>query len=93
MRLAALLLLLPMATACVSHRHAIGLGATGTGETTARQYYILFGLVQANEVDAQRLAEGLTSYEIETEFSFVDLLLSPLLLPLTITTRTVTVRT
>lgn len=58
-----------------------------------RQYYLLFGLVRVNEVNVQRLASELTSYEVDTEYSFVDLLLSPLLLPLTATSRTVTVRT
>lgn len=46
-----------------------------------------------NDVSAQRMADGLTSYTIETEYSLTDLLLQPLLLPLTMTSRTVTVRT
>lgn len=78
---------------CVSHTHVVGLGPTGAGENSARQYYIFFGLVTLNSVDAQRLAPELTSYAIDTRFAFVDLLLSPLLLPLTATSRTVTVRT
>jgi hypothetical protein len=78
---------------CVSHQHTVGLGATGTGEQTARQYYFLFGLVQVNEVDTQRMAPDLTSYSVETKYGLLDLVLSPLLLPLTLTTRTVTVRT
>lgn len=80
-------------SACVSHEHSIGLGATGTGVVTARQYYVLFGFAKVNEVDPQRLAEGLTSYTIETRFGLVDLLLSPLLLPFSATSRTVVVRT
>lgn len=81
------------AAGCVSHQHTVGLGATGTGEQIARQYYFLFGLVQVNEVDTQRMAPDLTSYSIETKYGLLDLVLSPLLLPLTLTTRTVTVRT
>jgi hypothetical protein len=77
----------------MSHHHTIGLGATGTGETTVRQWYLLFGLAPINEVDSQRLAPDLTSYAVETRFTFIDLLLSPLLLPFSLTTRTVTVRT
>jgi hypothetical protein len=79
--------------ACVAHYHVVGLGATGSEEQSLRQYYLLFGLVRVNEVNVQRLASDLTSYEIGTEFSFVDLLLAPILLPLTATSRTVTVRT
>ena len=77
----------------MSHQHSVGLGATGTGVTTARQYYVLFGFAKVNEVDPQRLADGLTSYSIETGYGFVDLLLMPFLLPFTATSRTVVVRT
>jgi len=89
----AFLLLALAASGCVSHQHSIGLGATGTGVETARQYYVLFGLAKVNEVDPQRMAAGLTSYSIDTSFSFLDLLLAPFLLPLTATSRTVVVRT
>ena len=77
----------------MSHQHSVGLGATGTGVTTARQYYVLFGFAKVNEVDPPRLADGLTSYSIETGYGFVDLLLMPFLLPFTATSRTVVVRT
>lgn len=90
---AAACLMLLFATGCVHHRHSVGLGATGTGEQQARQYYFLFGLVATNDVSAQRMADGLTSYTIETQYSIIDILLQPLLLPLTMTSRTVTVRT
>jgi hypothetical protein len=81
------------AAGCTSHYHSIGLGPTGSAEQSERQYYFLFGLIRINEVDPGRMAADLTSYSIETEFSFTDLLLSPLLIPLTVTSRTVTVRT
>jgi hypothetical protein len=85
--------LLLAAAGCMSHQHTVGLGPTGSGETVTRQYYVLFGLIQANDVDPQRLADGLTSYAVDTRFGFVDILLAPLLAPLTLTSRTVTVRT
>jgi hypothetical protein len=78
---------------CTAHRHTVGLGPTGTGETSVRQWYLLFGLAPVNEVDTQRLAPDLTSYAIETRSSFLDIVLLPLLLPFTVVTRTVTVRT
>jgi len=82
-----------LASGCVSHRHVVGLGATGSSATTARQYYLFFGLVPLNTIDSQRMAPDLTSYSIETRFGVADLLLSPFLLPFTLTTRTVVVRT
>lgn len=87
------LLSLLAASGCVGHTHVVGLGATGTGAVTERQYYLLFGLVPINEVDSQRAAADLTSYTVETGFGLVDLLLSPVLLPLTVTSRSVVVRT
>ena len=76
----------------MAHSHRIGSGPTGLGEESARQFYILFGLVQLNEVNVQRMAADLVSYDIESDYSFVDLLLQPFLLILTCTSRTVTVR-
>ncbi|MCA8973821.1 MAG: hypothetical protein KDC98_03830 [Planctomycetes bacterium] len=81
------------ANGCVSHVHTVGLGAAGTETRVERQYYWLFGFVDVNEVDAQRMAGNLTSYTIETGYGLTDFLLTPLLLPLLATSRTVTVRT
>lgn len=86
--LAALLLCLG---GCVGHLHRVGVGPTGLGSERGRQVYLLFGLWSLNDVDVQRMASDLTGYSIETEYGWVDLLLTPILLPLTITTRTVTV--
>jgi len=73
------------------HEHRLGLGPTGSGSESARQFYFLFGLVRTNEVDEQRMASGLTSYSVATEYGILDILLQPFLLPLTMTSRTVTV--
>ena len=88
----ALLPVLLCASGCMAHFHSVGLGSTGTREVSARQFYLLFGLVRLNDIDTQRMAPDLTSYTIETSYSFVDMLLSPLI-ALTVTTRTVVVRT
>lgn len=85
-------LLLLVAPAC-AHYHSVGLGATGSEETSARQHYILWGLIAANEVDAQRMAPGLTSYEVVTYYGILDLVMAPFLFPLSMTSRTVKVRT
>ena len=78
------------ANGCTIHHHRVGVGPNGVGSESMRQYYLFFGLIQLNEVDSQRMTRDLSGYEVVTEFSFTDFLLSPLLL-LTITTRTVTV--
>ena len=76
---------------CVSHQHRIGVGGTGSRAESARQFYVLFGLIRLNEVNVQRMSDDLTSYDIDSRYGWVDLALSPLLLPLTVTSRTVTV--
>jgi hypothetical protein len=40
-----------VAPGCVSHSHPVGLGATGTAEQSARQFYLFFGLVPLNTVE------------------------------------------
>lgn len=89
----ALLAALCLLQGCVSNSVSVGLGSTGSGDRTERQYYLLFGLVSVNEVDTRRMAGSLTSYAVDAEFGWMDLLLAPILLPLTMTSRTVTVRT
>lgn len=88
---ACLLALLLAPSACQIHTHRVGGGPTGIGQESERQFYLFFGLLRVNDVNVQRYAADLTSYEIRSEFSWVDLLLAPLLLPFTVTTRTVTV--
>ncbi len=88
--LAAVLCVL-FSASCVTHTHRVGVGGTGVGQASARQYYLFFGLARLNTVEEGRLAPDVTSYDVRTEFSFVDFLLTPFLLPLTMTSRTVTV--
>ena len=77
--------------ACQVHTHRIGAGPSGLGSDSLRQYYLLFGLVPVSEGDSQRLTQDSTSYEIVTKYSLVDMLLAPILAPLTMTSRTVQV--
>lgn len=79
-------------SSCVWHQHTVGLGPNAIGTESARQFYILFGLLRLNEVDSQRMTHDLRSYRVTTSFSLVDFLLTPILLPLLGTTsRTVVV--
>jgi len=82
-----------LGTGCMAHVHTVGLGATSGEIETSRQYYWLFGFIDINEVDTERMAGDLTSYSVETSYGFVDFVLMPLLLPLLATSRTVVVRT
>lgn len=75
-----------------AHVHQVGVGSTGVAEDTQRQYYILFGLYRINDADVMEMAAGQTGYDVYTRTGLYDLLLLPLLLPLTCSSRTVTVR-
>ena len=83
--------LVPLLAGCSVHHHRVGNGPAGIGTETTRQYYILFGWLRLNDVDTKRLAADQSSYAIETSWSFTDFLLTPLLLPLTVTSRTITI--
>ena len=81
-------------SACATHTHVIGDGPqTGVTET-ARQYYVLFGLVPLNKVDTNAMIGGATDYRLETGQQGMDVLISAaagLIVPTTISSRTVKV--
>ncbi len=88
---ASLLALLPGLSGCMTHEHRVGAGPAGVGRASHRQYYLFFGLMRLNEVDAQRELQGKPSFAVTTYFGFSDFILSGLLAPLTVCTRSVTV--
>lgn len=87
-----LILALASLSSCLSHSYRIGGGPNGIGDASTRQYYLFFGLMQINEADHQRLTRDMTSYEIVSEMTFTDFMIATLLFPLTVTSRTITVR-
>ena len=64
-----------------------------TATTDVKKQALWSQLADIAETDGVFVDRTLTSYSIETKYGLPDLVLSPLLLPLTLTTRTVTVRT
>ena len=81
-------------SACATHTHTIGDGPqTGLTET-ARQYYVLFGLVPLNKVDTNAMIDGASDYRLETGMQGIDILIQAaagLIIPTTISSRTVKV--
>jgi len=76
---------------CSPHTHVVGNGAKGGESVSARQWYILCGLVPLNNVDTKQMSAGATDYTIKTRESFIDILLSCVTSFVTIGSRTVTV--
>lgn len=76
---------------CATHIHEVGNGAQSNDMTTARQWYFLFGLAPINEVSTYAMAGKATDYEIKTEATVVDSIISAFTGAI-ISCRTVTVR-
>ena len=85
-----LVLVAPMSS-CYTMTHQVGSGAQGSSEDSAKQWYILWGLIPLNHVDSQELADGATDYTVETQHGVVDILISLVTTWVTIVPFTVTV--
>ena len=81
---------LPM-TSCYTMTHKVGSGGAGTEETTDRQWFILWGLVEINHVDSQEMAGGASDYTVKTEMSVIDVVINLFTAWVTVYSREVTV--
>jgi hypothetical protein len=77
---------------CAAHIHVIGEGAKGSDVVNAKQWYILMGLVPLNKVDTKAMAGDAANYEIKTQQSFIDAIISGITSCVTISCRSVTVK-
>lgn len=85
-------LLMVVMVGCMAHHHVIGDGAKTGVEVSARQWYILGGLIPLNEVNTKEMAGGATDYEIITAQTFTDYLINAFTGIVTVYSRTVTVK-
>jgi len=76
---------------CSTHIHTVGTGPQTGQVETARQWYILFGLIPLNSVDAGAMAGGAANYEIKTSTTGLDILIGIPAQYVTVRSRTVTV--
>jgi hypothetical protein len=60
------------ASGCLTHRHIVGNGASTGQSQTAKDWYLLWGLVRLNTVDTKAMAGNTSNYTIDTEESFLD---------------------
>ena len=93
-KLSAALLIVAMlcVIGCAAHVHKVGNGAQGTEFMAERQWYVLWGLVPVNDVDTHAMAAGATDYEIVTEYTLVDGVISIFTNVVTVQCRTVSVQ-
>ena len=86
---------------CATHVHNIGAGPQIGHKVTARQYYLLWGLVPLNSVDTIEMAgtdingNPIENYEIQTQEGPLDIVINTISFflghQILLTTRTVTV--
>ena len=76
---------------CSAHVHTIGDGPQSDEAVSARQWYVLFGLVPLNSVDVGEMSDGASDYEINTRTSFIDAIIGGFTGMVTVSCRSVTV--
>ena len=85
---------------CATHLHTVGYGPQIGVKATARQYYLLWGLVPINTIDTNEMAgldingKQIENYEIQTQVGPLDVVINSVSLftiGLILTSRTVTV--
>ena len=76
---------------CYTLRHQVGNGGGGAVAGTARQWYALWGLIPLNSVDGGKMAGGASDYTIQSQHTFVDILIGIVTQYVTINCQTVTV--
>ena len=76
---------------CSTHVHTVGTGPQTGQVETARQWYILYGLIPLNTVDVGAMAGGAANYEIKTSTTALDIIIGIPAFYVTGKSRTVTV--
>ncbi len=76
---------------CMTLNHTVGDGAKTGVEVSAKQWYVLWGLVPLNDVNSQAMAAGASDYTITTQYTFVDAIISSFTSIVTVNVQTVKV--
>lgn len=67
-------------TSCYSYTSVVGEGARGNKEVTKWNHYLIYGLAPVGVSDSKAMAEGAENYEVKTEQTFINGLVSGLTL-------------
>lgn len=78
-------------TSCMTLNHTVGDGAKTGVEVSAKQWYVLWGLVPLNDVDSKAMASGATDYTITSQYTLVDAIISSITSIVTVNVQTVRV--
>ena len=61
---------------CVTHEHIVGTGAATGYTESAKQWYLIGGLIPLNNVDTKAMSGDSQNYKIITQTSIIDALIS-----------------
>ena len=86
-----LVLLVPM-TSCFTMKHRVGTGAAGSQEVQNRQWFALWGLIPLGSVDSQAMAGGAANYDVQTQWSPLDVIMNIFTGYVSFYSRTITVK-
>ena len=87
----ALSVIMLVAVGCSTHIHTVGDGPQSQQVQSARQWFILFGLVPLNTVDTATMVGDASDFEIKTQTAPIDILIGIPASYITVSSRTVTV--
>jgi hypothetical protein len=76
---------------CYTHSHVVGSGAKSGVSVEEKQWYVLWGLVPLNSVDTNAMAGDATDYTIQTQHSFIDIIIGMFTGIVTVSPKTVKV--
>lgn len=60
---------------CYTMNHVVGDGSKSGVKETARQWYVLWGLVPLNKVNSKDMSKGAKDYTVKTEMSVIDVVI------------------
>lgn len=84
-------LAMTMLVGCMTHEHIVGTGAATGYTESAKQWYLLWGLMPLNNVDTKAMSGAAQNYKIVTQTSLVDAVLNGLGAAISVQVRTVKV--
>ena len=86
-----LILALTMLVGCMTHEHIVGTGAATGYTESAKQWYLIGGLIPLNNVDTKAMSGDSENYKIITQTTLIDAILSGIGGVATLQVRTVQV--
>ena len=67
-----------MLVGCYTNEHIVGTGAATGYTESAKQWYLLYGLLPLNNVDTKAMSGAAQNYKIITQQSVVDMVITGL---------------